>query len=1073
MKKLLSLLLVIFIIGGLLASCDIINGLTPSDSDYKFNDFTASEKLLYIGELGQIIPFVPCNSYVVEIKENGLLLKTVGNTAEDLVEYLELFAEYTSSHYTDEDGTSHLVYSKGGVSLDIHSYVEEDKVVIEVLAYRSENSGDQGGDNNQGGNQGGDNNQGGNEDGGDQGGDNNQGDTPDIPHAYYDFDSDEKALFIQYIGAVIPFIPNDEYYIEGYYNETDYEHGINFYALGITEAEFEAYLDKIEDSGFEFYETYVDETYGNTWHCYISDDLVIDVSFYEYTGEYVVDLFVYSITLSEDGEGESGGSDDVGGGNSGDTPDTPVTGVSAGNGYIISATNGLGTIYFNGSVTDNRFNASTNRAEAVTVYLESAGSGYYLYFMRSGTKTYLVINDNSDGAAFTTSSGSATVFVWNATYSTLVVADTNNNRGFAVDPAKSYSNFKCYDISNGTKYSWGQYSLVDASGNSGGNSGGNNGSSGGNTGDGGSTTHTYTDFFSSDKALFNQYIGAVIPFIPNDEYYIEGYYDETDYENGINFYTIGNTQAEYEAYLAKIEASGFEFYETYVDEEYGDTWYCYISDDLVIDITYYVYEGDSVVDLFVYSITLSEDGEGGSGGDSGDTGNNGSSGGTNTSVDIITNEGAGLPADDDGDGIYNVDFTEAEKIKDVSDQGYYEGICPTTGSAAVLVIPVQFSDALATSRGYDLEVLKNAFLKDGDNDYFSVYDYYYISSYGQLDLDITILDFWFTPSNTSSYYARQTTDYYGSEVACGDQMILDEALKYLDNLGWDLSRFDSDGNGMIDAVVMINTLEIDSEDDFYWAYRYWNLYTDDDGYYYEYDGVSANDYLWASYQFLHEDGDGNYDDTSAINTYTFIHEFAHVIGAEDYYDTAYVEHPMDGYDMMDMMMGDHNAYTKFNYGWITESRLVVTEGNITISLEAFYKNGDTIILANDYNPDLGVYQEYYIIVYYTNDGLNTGNGGIFGEEGILVYHINASLYREEYEGEIYYDVYNTNTNVSDRDYGTEDNLIEYVENGFDYIYGVGDSLANDIVDDSGEALGYVFTVVSLDGETATLLITKI
>ena len=57
--------------------------------------------------------------------------------------------------------------------------------------------------------------------------------------------------------------------------------------------------------------------------------------------------------------------------------------------------------------------------------------------------------------------------------------------------------------------------------------------------------------------------------------------------------------------------------------------------------------------------------------------------------------------------------------------------------------------------------------------------------------------------------------------------------------------------------------------------------------------------------------------------------------------------------------------------------------------------------------------------------------------------------------------------VSTAYYGTEDNLIEYVENGTRYIYGEGDSLSNNIRDDSGEALGYIFTVISLDGETAS------
>ena len=363
-------------------------------------------------------------------------------------------------------------------------------------------------------------------------------------------------------------------------------------------------------------------------------------------------------------------------------------------------------------------------------------------------------------------------------------------------------------------------------------------------------------------------------------------------------------------------------------------------------------------------------------------------------------------------------------------------------------------------------------MEGGECDYYSVYDDYYISSYGQLTLDITVLDYWFKPQYSSTYYANATIDYFGEKVPGGDQLIMDEALSYL-AARMDLSKFDSDNNGVIDAVIFINTLEI-GEEDFYWAYRYWNIYADESGYYYEYDGVVANDYMWASYQFLYESEDGlNYDDTSLMNTYTYIHEFGHVLGADDYYDTADVEHPMDGCDVMDAMTGDHNAFTKFNYGWLTTSRLVVTDSSVTLTLEDFSKNGDTIIIANSWDEKLGAYQEYYIVVYYTSNGLNDPDigGGYFQRDGIVVYHVNATLTSENYDGETHYDIYNNNTNYSD-EYGTKDNLIEYVKSGNDtFTYIVGDSLPQ-VTDDNGNLLSYTFTVDSLDGEYATITFTK-
>ena len=577
--------------------------------------------------------------------------------------------------------------------------------------------------------------------------------------------------------------------------------------------------------------------------------------------------------------------------------------------------------------------------------------------------------------------------------------------------------------------------------------------------------YKYTDFTAEEKAVFMQYIGEVLPFPATNDYEFETYYDDYYYSDGITFSTSGNTQADFDAYRALF--ADYTFMETYLDD-FNDTWYWYEKGDIVVDMSYYYYEGEWWINVYVCT-------QGDSAGGNGNLGGGGTDGDYETDENVITNAGAGLPTGKNG--VYNVDFTKATNVKNVTDQGYYLDGCPTTGSPAVLVIPVEFSDATANSKGYSIDKIKKAFNGGtGTTDYYSVQDYYYTASYGQLDLEITVLDSWFKPKNSSSYYAKQTMDYYGSKLNIGDQMVLDEALAYLESR-MDLSKFDTDKNSIIDSVVLITTLDVDSDTDFQWAFRFWNLYTDNDGYYYEYDGVSANDYLWASYQFMHEttnrNGDIVYTDTSAINTYTYIHEFGHVLGADDYYDTAYVNHPLGGHDVMDGMVGDHNPYTKFNYGWLTNSRLVVAESTITLTLTDFSKNGDTIIIANNWDESLGAYQEYYVLVYYKNTGLNGGEFGYFEEEGILVYHINASLYKEIQDGETYYDVYNTNTDASDTNYGKKDNLIEFVlSTDGEYVYRVGDTISAKTTDDQGNKIAYTFTVDSLTSTTATITFTK-
>ena len=567
--------------------------------------------------------------------------------------------------------------------------------------------------------------------------------------------------------------------------------------------------------------------------------------------------------------------------------------------------------------------------------------------------------------------------------------------------------------------------------------------------------YTFTDFDEDEKALLIRYVGEVLPFPATDYYGFEGYFEETDYENGINFFTAGNTQEDFDTYRTLF--SDYTLVRTYIDD-FGDTWYNYEKDDITVDMSYYYYEEEYWIDVYAYSSIWSD-------GIVDDDFNDEEEDGSEDDEAIV-----------DGDGVRTVDFTQATNVKNVTDLAYYLDGCPTTGSPAVLVIPVEFSDVTAASKGYTIDKIKSAFLPNGKTDYCSVYDYYYTSSYGKLSLDITVLDSWFRPSARSSYYQRKTMDYYGDRIAIGDQIIIDEALKSLSKT-MDLTRFDSDNNGAIDSIVLITTLDVNSNVDFQWAYRFWNIYTDSDGYYYEYDGVSANDYLWASYQFMHEgvDRNGNYvyTNTSALNTYTYIHEFAHVLGADDYYDTAYVDAPMKGYDVMDAMIGDHNPYTKFNYGWLTTSRLVVAEDTVTLSLEDFSKNGDTVIIANNWSDSLGAYQEYYVLMYYKNTGLNGGAYGYFGQEGILVYHVNATLYSEREGGQTYYYTANTNTNASDKGYGTEDNLIEFIlaaDGG--YVFGVGDTLSASTTDDKGKQIAYTFTVDDLSSTYATITFVK-
>ena len=830
--------------------------------------------------------------------------------------------------------------------------------------------------------------------------------TPSFDYTYTDFTTSQKNELNRVLGEVIPFAPCDDYYVGKHTEKDDFENGIHYYTVGNSLEDFNDYLDLLKKYGMK--DVYMQDD-GTVWYVFSNDTLLINVAYYNYGGEDYIDLYAKRNIKTDD-------DNDTGNDNNGDNNENPGNETS---GYLYTNFTSSEKAMFNefcGFIIP--FIANDNYSVEEYTYNEEIGINFYTF--------------GNTAADFANYKAMFSIYTYIETYQ-----DEYGDDWFTYQNGDFYIDISYYDtLDYGYCVDVYVYTYDSGDNNGGSDQGGND------TTDG----YLYTSFTSSEKAMFNEFCGFIIPFIANDNYSVEEYtYNE---EIGINFYTFGNTAADFANYKAMF--SIYTYIETYQDE-YGDDWFTYQNGDFYIDISFYdTYDYGYCIDVYVYTY-----------------GNNDDNGGSDQGGNVGGNTEEYIP--DDGDGVYEVDFRDAENVKNVSDQGYYLDGCPTVGSPAVLVIPVDFRDVTASSKGYNIDSIKNAFEKNGVCDYYSVYDYYYISSYGQLALDITVLDFWFRPQYSSAYYQNATMNYYGDDIAIGDQLIMDEALAYLSQI-MDLSAFDSDGNDVIDAIIFINTLEI-GDDDFHWAYRYWNVYTDDAGYYFEYDGVSANDYMWASYQFLFEDENGSFDNSNAMNTYTYIHEFGHILGADDYYDTAGVNDPMGGCDIMDAMSGDHNAFTKFNYGWLTTSRLVTTETSVTLTLEDFSKNGDTIIIANNWSERLGAYQEYYIIVYYRQTGLNGDGYGYFARDGIVVYHVNATLYSEESDGEIYYDIYNNNTDYSD-DYGTKNNLIEFIVSVSDtYTYTVGDSL-HSVKDDNGNILQYTFTVDDIEGDYATLTFTK-
>ncbi len=319
-----------------------------------------------------------------------------------------------------------------------------------------------------------------------------------------------------------------------------------------------------------------------------------------------------------------------------------------------------------------------------------------------------------------------------------------------------------------------------------------------------------------------------------------------------------------------------------------------------------------------------------------------------------------------------------------------QDVLPSIGSPKVLVIPVNLDNANATQNALnEINIAFNG--TEEETGFESVKSYYYESSYGTLDLQFDVVNEWFTPKYDKNYYDNYSDDTY----QYGSDLILREALAHYDSY-YNMNDYDYDSNGYIDGVWLIYNCAVDYDgvSNIYWAFVSWD-YTD-----YTYDGIYANSYGFAGIDFMHPTPEeaGSYDPTGIkVDAHTFIHETGHMLGLDDYYDYDENVGPTGGLycaDMMDGNIGDHGMISKLLLGWVTPT-VVTGSGTITLDLKSFSSTGEFLLIAN--HDVHTIYDEYFLIELYANDGLNKRDGQITDPYsikdalGIRIIHVDASI----------------------------------------------------------------------------------
>ena len=361
------------------------------------------------------------------------------------------------------------------------------------------------------------------------------------------------------------------------------------------------------------------------------------------------------------------------------------------------------------------------------------------------------------------------------------------------------------------------------------------------------------------------------------------------------------------------------------------------------------------------------------------------------------------------------------------------GKFPSVGTPNILVVPVEFAKdknggnlaKFSESEDEVRRTLDEAFFGSTAHSEFntvskweSLSSYYYKSSYGKLDIGGVV-----TPVYT----------YTGASTAQFTRANLDDLVKNIttwcqNTLNLDMKDYDYDKDGYIDGIeIVYMTDQItpgasgtsgDSQD------LWWNFTTTilnqnapQQG---NANSPAAQRYFWSRWDYVKNSYYASKNDGKPCpDAHTIVHETGHMMGLNDYYSYdrsdsgAQLGGPAGCVDMMDMNVGDHNAYSKMAYNWVDAKVVDGSSSNFSITLNSYTDTGDFLVLRNTSEDKWNEtpWDEYLILEYYTPTGVNEedskgypewqqasstgsnayGHGGTYENPGLQVFHVDSRL----------------------------------------------------------------------------------
>jgi len=301
----------------------------------------------------------------------------------------------------------------------------------------------------------------------------------------------------------------------------------------------------------------------------------------------------------------------------------------------------------------------------------------------------------------------------------------------------------------------------------------------------------------------------------------------------------------------------------------------------------------------------------------------------------------------------------------------------TAQKTRTLCVLANFKDKQMLKSKSNFESLLNQVGYNLDGARGSVHDFFLENSYGQIDMEITVLGP-FTAAQNMAYYGendKNDTDKNPWELAR-------EAARYaFSQPGINPADYDNDGDGYIDALHIIYAgygEEAGGEKNTIWAHES------------RVQPMLFGGKLFSVYSCSPELQSNSGSNLTHIGV--ICHEMGHVFGAPDFYDVDYVEGgEYLGTGKWDLMANGSwngngacpahiNMYMKIELGWVNPILLDMTKSNNNIDMENSAKNPVACIFST---PVSG---EYYVLENRQKEGFDSSIPGT----GLLIYHVSLT-----------------------------------------------------------------------------------